>query len=86
MGPAVVFDTNILISATFSTQGNPFRCIALAREGAASSITCNEILAEYMEKLVHKFDIAPSLAESAVQEIRAMSTIVNIDHDLKVIA
>lgn len=85
MAPAVVFDTNILISATFSTQGNPFRCIALAREGAASSITCVEILDEYLEKLIHKFDVAPSVAEAAVQEIRALSKIVNIDHDLRVI-
>lgn len=85
MGPAVVFDTNILISATFSTQGNPFRCIALAREGAASSITCTEILDEYQEKLIHKFGLSPAKAEAATQEIRAISTLVGIDHDLKIV-
>jgi predicted nucleic acid-binding protein len=28
-----VFDTNILISALLSSNGNPFRCLALAKTG-----------------------------------------------------
>jgi uncharacterized protein len=50
-----VFDTNILISALLSTKSNPFRCLALAKIGKIESVTCQEILDEFAEKLVVKF-------------------------------
>lgn len=39
-----VFDTNILLSALLSTNGNPFRCLALAKIKQVESVTCQEIL------------------------------------------
>ena len=48
----VVFDTNILLSALLSPKGNPFRCLALAKIGEIESITCQEILDEFAEKLL----------------------------------
>lgn len=51
----VVFDTNILLSALLSPTGNPFRCLALAKIGQIASVTCQEILDEFAEKLLLKF-------------------------------
>lgn len=48
----VVFDTNIFISAVLSPTGKPFQCTALAKRGIIKSITCQEILAEFREKLI----------------------------------
>ncbi len=46
-----VFDTNILISAVLSSNGVPFKCLALAKIGQIESVTCQEILDEFAEKL-----------------------------------
>lgn len=51
----VVFDTNILISALFSQTGSPFRALALAKIGQIESVTCQEIIDEFAEKLLLKF-------------------------------
>jgi putative PIN family toxin of toxin-antitoxin system len=50
----VVFDTNVLLSSLFSQTGSPFRCLVLARAAAVVSVTCQEILDEYAEKLTDK--------------------------------
>ena len=55
MQSVVVFDTNILLSALFSPDGKPFRCLELAREGRVQSVTCREIIDEFQEKLQNKF-------------------------------
>ena len=64
-----VFDTNILISALLSTNGNPFRCLALAKIGQIESVTCQEILNEFAEKLVIKFKFSQEIAKAAVEEV-----------------
>jgi uncharacterized protein len=51
----VVFDTNILISALFSQTCSPFRALALAKIGQIESVTCQEIMGEFAEKLLLKF-------------------------------
>ena len=55
MRSVVVFDTNILLSALFSPNGKPLRCLELAREGRVQSVTCREIIDEFQEKLQNKF-------------------------------
>ena len=65
MHPIVVFDTNILLSALLSLNGNPFRCLALARIGGVQSVTCQEILDEFQEKLEGKFGYLPQHARAA---------------------
>ncbi|MDA0267642.1 MAG: putative toxin-antitoxin system toxin component, PIN family [Cyanobacteria bacterium] len=74
----VVFDTNILISALFSTNGNPFRCLASAKIGQIESVTCQEILDEFAEKLLVKFKFTEEMAQSAVTEIKDISRLVEI--------
>jgi uncharacterized protein len=61
-----VFDTNILISPLLSTSGNPFRCFALAKIGQVESVTCQEILDEFAQKLVLKFKFSQEMAQAAV--------------------
>lgn len=81
----VVFDTNILLSALLSPTGKPAQCIALVREGRVESVTCIEILDEFQDKLVTKFDRAPDRARAAAEEIRDLSRVVIIPHALRVV-
>ncbi len=80
-----VFDTNILISALLSTSGNPFRCLALAKIGRIESVTCQEILDEFAEKLVLKFKFSQEMAQAAVEEIRSCSRLVEISTTLEAV-
>lgn len=82
MRPVVVFDTNILLSALLSFTGAPFRCIAMAKVGIVESITCEEILDEFREKLENKFGYESPRAQAAVEEIRAISRLVAIPNTL----
>lgn len=82
----VVFDTNILLSALLSTSSNPFRCLALAKIGQVESVTCQEILDEFAEKLVLKFKFSQDMAQLAVEEVRSYSRLVEISTTLKAVA
>jgi putative PIN family toxin of toxin-antitoxin system len=74
----VVFDTNILISALFSQTGSPFRALALAKIGQIESVTCQEIIDEFAEKLLLKFKFSEDKAQFAIYEILSFSRIVEI--------
>jgi len=80
-----VFDTNILLSALLSTNGNPFRCLALARIGQVESVTCQEILDEFAEKLLLKFRFSEDMVQTAVNEIRGFSHLAEISGMLKAV-
>jgi putative PIN family toxin of toxin-antitoxin system len=80
-----VFDTNILLSALFSLHGNAFRCLALAKMGVVQSVTCQEILQEFQEKLEGKFSYSAQRACAAVDEVQQCSRLVTITHNLKVV-
>jgi uncharacterized protein len=81
----VVFDTNILLSALLSTNGHPFRCLALARIGQVESVTCLEILDEFAEKLLVKFKFSEEMAQVAVGEVRGFSRLIEISGTLKAV-
>lgn len=81
----VIFDTNILLSALFSNSGSPFRCLALAKVGQVESVTCQEILDEFAEKLLIKFKFSEEKVQESVAEIRAFSRLVKISGDLQII-
>ena len=83
MLPIVVFDTNILISATLSQRSNPYRCLQLAKDGLIQSVTCREILDEFQEKLLLKFDYSPPDAQSITDRVLDYSRLVNITNSLK---
>jgi uncharacterized protein len=81
----VVFDTNILISALFSQTGSPFRALALAKIGQIESVTCQEIIDEFAEKLLLKFKFSEDKVQSAVDEILSFSRMVEISGTLKAV-
>ena len=81
----VVFDTNILISALFSQTGSPFRALALAKIGQIESVTCQEIIDEFAEKLLLKFKFSEDKTQSAVGEILSFSRMVEISGTLKAV-
>ena len=81
----VVFDTNIFISAVLSPTGKPFQCTALAKRGIIQSITCREILAEFKEKLIFKFQYETLRAEYLIEEITGYSELIEINNNLKII-
>lgn len=81
MRSVVVFDTNILLSALFSPNGKPFRYLELAREDRVQSVTCQEIIAEFQEKLEDKFKYSLPDAQAAanlVLNYSQLATITNI--------
>jgi uncharacterized protein len=80
-----VFDTNILISALLSTSGSPFRCLALVKIGQVESVTCQEILDEFAQKLILKFKFSQEMAQAAVGEVRSCSRLVEISTTFKVV-
>ena len=81
----VVFDTNILISALFSQTGSPFRALALAKIGQIESVTCQEILDEFSEKLLLKFKFSEENTQFAVNEILKLSRLVKITGTLRAV-
>lgn len=80
-----VFDTNILLSALLSTNGKPFRCLALAKIGHVESVTCQESLDEFAEKLLVKFKFSEEMTQLAVKEVRDFSRLIEISGTLKVV-
>lgn len=81
----VVFDTNIFLSALLSITGNPFRYLALAKIGQIESVTCQEILDEFAEKLLVKFKFSEEMAQTALVEVRNFSRLVEIFGTLKAV-
>jgi uncharacterized protein len=80
-----VFDTNILISAVLSSSGAPFKCLALAKIGQIESVTCQEILDEFAEKLLLKFKFSEEMTQVAIQEVCNFSRLVEISGVLKAV-
>ena len=81
----VVFDTNILISALLSVGSKPDLCINLARNGEIESVTCEEILSEFQQKLIQKFHYPVADAQGVIDEIVGFSRIVVIANTLQVV-
>lgn len=79
----LVFDTNILLSAIFSEIGSPFFCLRLAKQGVVQSVTCQEILNEFQEKLEGKFRWDSERAQEASNEILNISQIITITGNLR---
>ena len=70
------------LSALFSPNGKPFRCLELAREGRVQSVTCQEIIAEFQEKLQNKFKYSLPNAQAAADLVLNYSQLVTITNTL----
>jgi putative PIN family toxin of toxin-antitoxin system len=82
----VVFDTNILISAVLSPNSKPFQCTALAKREIIQSVTCQDILDEFQEKLLGKLKYETERAQALVHEVMDYSQIVTLTNTLRVVA
>lgn len=85
MTVVVVFDTNVLILALLTVNGNPFRCLALAKTGVIESVTCKPILQEFADKLLGKFKFSRDMTQKAVAEVRSFSRCVEISGKVRVV-
>lgn len=81
----VVFDTNVLLAARLSPHGKLAGCLQLASAGTIISISCQQILDEYEEKLIHRFGRSPTEVRTAVNHVRGFSRVVAITGLLKVV-
>ena len=77
MPQAVVFDTNILFSAT-GWRGNPFQCVERARAGQVEAVTCPELLKELAEKLELKLGLSPERTAEALADYLSFLRVVSI--------
>ena len=80
----VVFDTNILFSAT-AWQGKPYQCLELARAGAIQGLTCKEILDEFSEKLQMKLSFSLQQSSDTLVDLLTFMRLVTITGQLKAV-
>jgi uncharacterized protein len=84
MRQIVVFDTNILFSAT-GWRGRPYQCLELARSGAVEGITCQEILDEFADKLRYKLHFSSEEVLECVVDLLTLLKLVPITGALRVV-
>jgi uncharacterized protein len=80
--PVVVFDTNILFSAV-GWQGNPYRCVELARNGLVEGVTCSELMDELTEKLRLKLNFSEEIVTETIADYLSFLGLVTIPGQLK---
>jgi uncharacterized protein len=73
----VVFDTNILFSAT-AWRGNPFRCVERARNGEIQAFACPELMDELTEKLELKLGFSPEQSVETLADYLGFLRMVSI--------
>ena len=80
----VVFDTNILFSAT-GWRGNPFQCVERARTGEIQAVTCPELIEELAEKLEVRLNFSPDQVVETLADYLTFLRIVQIPRILDVV-
>ncbi|MCO5053071.1 MAG: PIN domain-containing protein [Verrucomicrobiae bacterium] len=78
----VVFDTNILFSAT-GWRGKPFECVELARAGKIQAVTCAELMDEWAEKLELKFGFTAEQSAETIARYLSFVRLVKIPGRLR---
>ncbi len=73
----VVFDTNILFSAT-GWRGNPFQCVERARAGELQVVTCPELIEELAEKLEARLDFPKDQVAETIADYLGFLRLVQI--------
>ena len=84
MALTVVFDTNILFSAT-GWRGNPFQCVEQARAGKVEAVTCVELMEELAEKLELKLGFSPEQSAETLADYLSFLRVVNIPKTLNAV-
>ena len=86
MAPIVGFDTNIVIPALLFPGRSPLLCVSMARNERIQSVTCQEILDEFSEKLIVKFTLSEEKTEEIIEEVCQFSRIVRINQELALVS
>ncbi len=81
MALTVVFDTNILFSAT-GWRGNPFHCVEHARSGRVEAVTCFELMEELAEKLEIKLGFSAEQCAETLADYLCFLRMVEIPKTL----
>ena len=81
MALTVVFDTNILFSAT-GWRGKTFQCVEHARAGRIEAFTCRELMEELAEKLESKLGFSVEQTTETLADYLSFLRVVNIPKTL----
>jgi hypothetical protein len=81
----VVFDTNVLFSAT-GWRGRPYECLELARRGAITACTCQPIIDELAAKLRVKLAFSEGQVADVIADFLSFLQVVAVPGTLNVIA
>jgi putative PIN family toxin of toxin-antitoxin system len=81
----VVFDTNILFSAT-GWRGNPFQCVEQARAGNIEAVTCVELMEELTEKLELKLGFSSEQSAETLADLLSFLRVVSISKTLNAVS
>ena len=84
MALTVVFDTNILFSAT-GWRGKPFECVELARTGKIQAVTCAELMDELAEKMELKFGFSAEQSAETIARYLSFLRLVKIPNTLEAV-
>src|SRR3954452_21535267 len=77
MIPHVVYDTNVIVSATLKPGSIPSSLVALAMEGSVRLFLSPEILEEYREVLKRpKFGFHPETVDTFLHELEQAAVMV----------
>jgi len=85
MALTVVFDTNILFSAT-GWRGRPHQCVELARAGKIQAVSCAHIMEELSEKLAAKLAFSPDQVAETLADYLGFMPLVSISGTLDAVA
>ena len=85
MALTVVFDTNILFSAT-GWRGNPFQCVEQARAGNIEAVTCVELMEELTEKLELKLGFSSEQSAETLADLLSFLRVVSISKTLNAVS
>jgi putative PIN family toxin of toxin-antitoxin system len=80
----VVFDTNILFSAT-GWRGSPFQCVEQARAGKIEAVTCIELMEELAEKLELKLGFSPEQSAETLADYLSFLRVISIPKTLNAV-
>lgn len=84
MALTVVFDTNILFSAT-GWRGKPFECVDLARVGKIQAVTCAELMDELAAKVELKFSFSAEQSAETIARYLSFLQLVKIPRTLQAV-
>lgn len=77
MPVSVLFDTNILFSAT-GWRGRPYQCVELARTGRIEAVSCAHIMEELAGKLAAKLAFSPEQVAETLADYLGFMPLVSI--------